>query len=360
MLRDMQLLPVYDSAEHDLVRELQVPLLQNAMDYLRGVGFFTSGWLRIASRGVVSLAERGGRARIILSPTMEKGDWEALQLAEEARCDAELRILLERRVGDLRASLDADVLNALAWLIADGVIEMRFAVPRAAESMGNYHDKVAVFRDGSGDAVAIHGSLNDSVQGSMNGEAFSVFVSWTDGQRPYLQKHMERLEALWDGQNAQFRTCPLPDAIKEQIVHLRTTVCRPYSLPDAPDVSGALTIGPHRPVILHSYQEAAVVSWRDAGGNGVFEMATGTGKTVAALAAAVDKHRELGRLAVVVLVPYLHLLEQWERNCRAFGFSPILCSSSHGRWQIEVKARIQDLTLGATSSLCVVAVHATW
>ena len=359
MLKDLHLLPVYDSAEHDLVRELQVPLLKNSTDYLRGVGFFTSGWLRLASHGMATFIENGGKARIILSPIMEMSDWESLQMGEAAKSDLELKAVLEKRVIALRASLEKDTLNALAWMIADGVLEMRFALPRTVASMGNYHDKVGVFRDEEGSAVAIHGSLNDSVQGSLNGEAFSVFVSWVNGQLPYLQKHIDRLEALWDGRNPQFRVCLLPDAIRDQIVQLRTTEKRPYSLPADGNSTMASLPGLHCPITLHPYQEAAISSWKSAGCRGLFEMATGTGKTFTALAATVDRHVELGKVALVVLVPYLHLLEQWERNCRDFGFTPVLCSSKHGKWQIDVKSRIQDFNLGVTSNICILAVHMT-
>ena len=358
VLRLLNLLPVYDSAEYDLIRDLQVPLLQHSSDYLRGVGFFSSGWLRIASQGMADFVQHGGRARVVLSPILEERDWEALQLGEEARFDDALKSVLARRVSDLQSSLATDTLNALAWMIADGVLDMRFAVPRKMDYPGNYHDKVGVYTDDNGDSVALHGSLNDSVQGSLNGEAYSVFRSWEDGQRPYLQKHKSRLESLWNDQNPQFRVRQIPDAIREQIVQLRSTTRRPYSLPETA-VSVAQSPGPRCSLELHPFQQTAIDQWKRAGCRGVFEMATGTGKTVTALAAAAEKYSELGKLALIVLVPYLHLLEQWERSCLDFGFHPILCSSKHGKWQIDVKSRIQDFNLGVTRNLCVLAVHMT-
>jgi superfamily II DNA or RNA helicase len=357
VLKQLNLLSVYDSSEHNLVTDLQVPLLLNSIDYLRGVGFFTSGWLRIASEGLTGFVQRGGRARIVLSPILEEGDWRALQQGEAARFDARLKAILELRVNDLAVSLSRDTLNAMAWMVADGVLDIRFAVPRDAQALGSYHDKVAVFRDELGDAVALHGSLNDSVRGSLNGEAFSVFTSWQSGQEPYLKQHMVRLEALWRGDNSQFRMCLLPEAIRERIVALRSSSDRPYSLPadDKAIVAPALVC----PVTLRPYQDSAVNAWLDAGGRGMFEMATGTGKTFTALAAAVRKHQEIGKLALIVLVPYLHLLEQWEQVCRSFGFRPILCSGEHGKWQIPVQSSIRDFGLGVSSNLCIIAVHKT-
>jgi superfamily II DNA or RNA helicase len=358
VLRDLELLPVYDSSEHDLVRDLQVPLLKHSVDYLRGVGFFTSGWLRIASHGITEFVQRGGKARIVLSPILERTDWEALQFGDMAKYDEALKLVLSKRIFDLKSALERDTLNALVWMVADEVLFFRFAVPRLVDYPGNYHDKVGVFKDEVGDSVAIHGSLNDSIQGSLNGEAFSVFRSWDEGQRPYLDKHSSRLEDLWNGMNAMFRVSDITDATKQQIVRLRSTDRRPYILPERKTAVG-LHVGLNSAVKLHPFQREAIERWKTRGRRGVFEMATGTGKTITSLAAAVETSKELGKIVLIILVPYLHLLEQWQRNCRDFGFNPILCSSEHDGWQIAVKSQIQDFNLGILSNICIMSVHAT-
>lgn len=357
MLRDLNLLPVYDSEQYDLIRDLQVPLLAHSRDYLRGVGFFTSGWLRLAAQGIVSLVEAGGKARVVVSPILEASDWEALKLGEAAKTDSVLRAILQRCIDDLSRSLDRDTCNALAWMVADNVFEFRFAVPRDYETAGTYHDKVAVFTDFNGDQVVIHGSLNDSIGGSLNGEAFSVFKSWEAGQYAYVNMHCSRLEALWNDRNRKFHVCSIPEAIREKFIKLRSTAERPYRLP-----SVALTVTrvlPHCNVELYEYQKLAIKKWNEVGRRGVFEMATGTGKTYTALAAATQFFEKHGRLAMIVLVPYLHLLEQWGRSCREFGFNPILCSSQHDRWEIAVRSVVQDFNLGVRSHICVLAVHKT-
>jgi len=358
VLKDLVLLPVYDSSEYDLVRELQVPLLQNSIEYIRGVGFFSSGWLGIASRGIVDLVENNGKTKIIMSPILGKQDWDALQLGDEAKYNDSIKEILSNKVTDLQKSLQMDTLNALAWMIADDLIEIRFAIPRVYNYPGNYHDKLGIFKDVNGDVVAIHGSLNDSIQGSLNGEAFSVFKSWEPGQLPYLQKHLTRLEALWNDQNTQFKVCNIPDSIRDKIVQLRITPDRPYSLQRSHTSHSKPTM-PNIPIILHEYQKNAIEEWKKASYIGIFEMATGTGKTITSLAASVLKFKEIGNLALIILVPYLHLLEQWEKECRKFGFNPILCSSMHGRWQIDVKSSIQDLNIGVKSHICLLAVHQT-
>lgn len=357
MLRDLSLLPVYDSEHCDLIRDVQVPLLCQSRDYLRGVGFFASGWLRLAAQGMVSLVEAGGSARVVVSPILDEPDWEALRVGEAARTDAVLRAVLQRNILNLAESLEQDTLNALAWMVADGVLEFRFAIPRDSGVAGDYHDKVAVFTDWNGDRVAIHGSLNDSVRGSLNGEAFSVFKSWEPGQVAYVEMHHGRLETLWSDKNRRFRVCCIPQAIREVFIRLRSTPKRPYTLPGSRVIVVATL--PHCSTKLHDYQDLAVEKWRAAGYRGVLEMATGTGKTITSLAAATRVFESRRRLALVVLVPYLHLLEQWERHCREVGFDPILCSSQHNRWDIAVRSAVRDFRFGIRPHICVLAVHKT-
>lgn len=358
MLKDLKLAPVYDSADCDLVQDLIVPLLAESRQYWRGVGFFTSGWLKAACKGIVELVNSGGIARVVTSPIIQKNDWEALQAGDTAKRDAVLRDILRGHVKDLSLALSQDTLNALAWMIADEVLEFRFAVPRDFEMRGDYHDKVGVFIDANEDVVAIHGSFNDSAKGSLNGEAFSVFMSWQDGQRPYVEQHRARLMKLWSDGNTQFQVLTLPDAIRQEIVCLQTGA-RPYS--------GHKAVKEHiRPssillpsVSLRPYQEQAIDKWKQHGCRGIFEMATGTGKTFTALAAAADRRSELEHVAVIILVPYLHLLEQWRENCEMFGFLPIMCSGNHAQWPMDVRSKVQDFRLGVLPSICILAVHQT-
>lgn len=359
MLRDLNLLPVYDSAEHDLVADLIVPLLQNSNKYLRGVGFFTSGWLRMAARGLVDLIETGGIAQFVVSPILAEGDWEALQLGDIARRDQELKRVLERSMHNLELSLEDNTKNCLAWLVADEILDFKFAIPREISTGGNYHDKVGIFIDKNNNIVAIHGSFNDTYQGTLNGEAFSVFKGWEAGHIPFVKMHKERLERLWENGNNQFVVRPIPEAVRERLVHLRKTTERPYTFSKKQEVVHLFPETPQISRSLRDYQIEAIRKWKQDNHQGVFEMATGTGKTVTALAAAVEEFNESGQVALLIFVPYLHLLEQWAQNCREFGFIPLLCSGAHPNWYAKAKSLLADFRFGALAHVSLIAVHDT-
>ena len=69
--------------------------------------------------------------------------------------------------------------------------------------------------------------------------------------------------------------------------------------------------------------------WLRAGGHGTFAMATGTGKTVTALAAATQASAYAARrhkpLLVLIVVPLVDLVDQWATEAERFGFRPAKC-----------------------------------
>jgi hypothetical protein len=107
-----------DTSSHDLVAAFFAPLLSRAMRYDRGVGFFSSAWLRINAQGMLAFAANGGRARWVTSPILAAADWQALQRGAAARHDALLRQALLRNIADFGNALARDTRNALAWMVA--------------------------------------------------------------------------------------------------------------------------------------------------------------------------------------------------------------------------------------------------
>lgn len=168
---DLELPRVIDTSSDDLMQDFYIPLLSRAKVYRRGVGYFTTNWIRSAARGIAELAENGGTAQWIMSPILEEDDWEALKKGNRAKTDEVLRESLDSTISDLRYDLEYETRNAIAWMIADGLLEIKLAVPSKKLS-GDFHDKFGVFYDWNGNRVAFHGSQNDSEQALRNYEAY--------------------------------------------------------------------------------------------------------------------------------------------------------------------------------------------
>jgi DNA phosphorothioation system restriction enzyme len=109
------------------------------------------------------------------------------------------------------------------------------------------------------------------------------------------------------------------------------------------------------------YQQRAVQSWAAAGGQGVLEMATGTGKTVTSLLTAAHVAEQMDdKMALVIAVPYQHLVDQWADDVRDFGGNPILAYESRKNWQERLEGELAEFDLGVRDSLVVITTHTTF
>jgi superfamily II DNA or RNA helicase len=352
---------VIETSDVDFAKEFYNPLLSRASEYKRGVGYFTTGWLESASRGVVGLAENGGTAKWITSPLLEEEDWKAIKDGEEARTDPQLRAAIESKIDSLESELTTDTRNAIAWMIADGLLELRFAVPHG-ELRGQFHDKFGIARDDLGNRIAFHGSQNDSQHAFANYEAYTIDCDWmSDREEESVNMHEARFDRLWENEKANITTFTLSESVEKQIQQLRTTEERPYTVPPGVEESGS----GDGEITLRDYQQTAVDNWHSNHRNGLFEMATGTGKTYTAIGAMRDVIRDYERretpLLVVITVPMTHLAKQWAESLADFGYSSpkLLYGSYRDDWKAALQTLIDDMELGFSETEIVITTHQT-
>lgn len=362
--RSLNLATTLDTSRHDITREFFAPLLSNATRYDRGVGFFSSGWLRVNAVGMAAFAAQHGYARWITSPILSEEDWQAMLNGNHARRNEVLRQNLERTITQLTHDLETQTLSVLAWLVADRILDFRLAVP-ANDLTGEFHAKFGIFTDSEGDQVSFEGSYNDSIQGTRNYESLKIFRSWEAGHQADMVRHdSERFERLWCDEDPNVRVYDLPEAAREHILKLRTEE-RPYPAPTedterlhAPTVRDQ----PRRPanLQLRAYQEDAIRAWFDQGCQGILEMATGTGKTITALAALVRLFGRERQLAIIISCPYQHLVDQWQREASAFGLEPLLAYQRKSDWLQPLNQRVSEYNHHDRSHFAVITTHTTF
>ena len=294
----------YGTSTHKLIEDFYVPALSKACRYDRGVGYFTSNWLRLAASGMALFADHGGKARIIASPKLDPGDCAALNQGADARNDPILHAALQTAISDLEAELEKDTLTAIAWMIADEILEFRIALP-TADLDGDFHDKFGIFTDDEGDRIAFHGSPNDSERSFRNYESISAFYSWVDSREALrVHKEQERFDLVWGNGDINLRVYDLPDAIRRNLIEFTTRSSRPYTAPTDATSSGSNRWKHQRDAVAQFLQKR----------HGVLEMATGTGKTRTALTIAEELFtRDLINTTVVVAFG-TDLLDQWYKE----------------------------------------------
>ena len=316
-LRQLPTVPTLNTSTDRLIVDFYEPALIAAQRYDRGVGYFTSNWLKLASTGIAVFAGNGGHARFVVSPHMSSEDWAALNQGDQAKTDQILYDHLETVVEDLPEALEVQTLSALAWMIADGLLDIRLALPRG-DLDGDFHDKFGIFQENGGDSVAFHGSQNDSAKAFRNYESISVFYSWVDVREGLrVSEHQNRFEQLWNNRDPNVRVLNLPEAIRQRLVLFTDGAGRPYpKLPTKPLSD--------RKADKWSHQADAMMKFIEAG-NGVLEMATGTGKTRTALK-IIEELQSRGEIdAIVVTMSGTDLLKQWYKTIIANTDLAVFC-----------------------------------
>lgn len=293
----------YRSLKEDPVREFYRPCLLNAISYKRAVGYFRSTVYDVIGTSFVEFARRGGRAELICSPELSEEDIDSIALGY-ARKSHIVGDRLFQQIEELLASEEtAFNTRVLATLVSVGALEIKVAV--RADRKGLYHEKIGVFTDGIGNAVSFKGSANETWSGwhlQGNFESIEVFCSWRGGlEAERVKKHKTHFDALWTEDDPDIEVFSFP---AEAVAHLKNAAFKDL---DAVDPNHIPPLEKRRTPLPH--QDAAVRAWLAQGGRGIFEHATGSGKTFTALM-VIRRHIESGKPALVV-VPSRLLLDQW-------------------------------------------------
>ncbi|ATW26728.1 DEAD/DEAH box helicase family protein [Candidatus Formimonas warabiya] len=336
----------YNKAEDDIAEGFYLPCMRASVRYDRISGFFGSTIYIIAWSALKEFIMRGGRMRLICSPYISDADEAALAEGYSARNNELLADAIKEEVEALFASPDPSApARLLAYLVSEKIIDVKIAVPgdkAGADARRMFHDKVGVFSDGAL-SVGFRGSMNETFKGlSSDGniESIDVFPSWADARdRERLETAVGFFARLWEGVIPGVAVYSFPSDVKavlkdkakgadwEQLLE-EIKVTQSLAAKWKPDKRP----GGYSP---REHQTNALEAWTAAGRRGVFEHATGSGKTFTAMCAIRDA---FGRgETVIVLVPSRDLLGQWyDELTKTIGDIKVyylLCGDGHTEWR---------------------------
>lgn len=347
-LKEIDLKLKYRSNDSDILSEYYIPCLSNSILYRRAVGYFTSAGLTLAARGVSQLCRNKGKMQLIASPYLDKDDISAINNGYSNAGDIVLKSLLSvfENISD---EVTLNRLTLLSTLISTGRLEIKLAlrVKGSRYLSGLYHEKIGIFTDESSNNVAFVGSANETSGGLIdNFESIQVFKGWFDPEGR-VDDISRDFDMLWNDKTPGVSVIPFPDAARKHLLkstEQRLRIAEDLeSLDREPDndrLNAPLSFTPR------DYQLEAVSAWGANGNRGLFKMATGTGKTKTALLAVQTLAAAVGKLLVVVVVPFQHLVDQWSDECESFGLHTIRCCSSYPGW----KEQLNDLRLAYLGS----------
>lgn len=339
-LRLVSIADRYRSNTHDVADDFYNPCLQQAVRYDRAVGYFTSGSLAIASQGITELEASQGQIRLIASPHLNATDVRAIEKGYEYR--KVVQGAVTRELEDLEGLPDSDLvrLGALGRLIAKGQLDIKIAIVKSKGGIGIYHEKIGTITDALGNQLAFTGSLNETASAMLdNFESIQVFCSWEDGDVRRVRSIQQDFDQLWEEKTHGLQILEFPEAARRKLIEIGQGASKGTGT-NKLETSSSGWLSLPREINLHGYQKKAVEQWLAAEGRGIYQMATGTGKTITALAAGDQLGRQLraagSPLVTVVIVPLLGVADQWTDELRRFGVTPIQCRDSWQVWEPEL------------------------
>lgn len=371
----------YRSLIDNVVQDFYIPLLKEAVIYKRAVGYFSSSSLVEISKGIAEMAAKGGKIQIVASPYLSNEDIEAIKKGYEDR----RKIIENALLVQLREPVDyysLERLNLLTCLIADGILEIQVAFIDGKNEIGMYHEKMGLIEDAEGNKVAFSGSNNESVMGMLvNYETMDVFRSWGDpGELERVRLKENAFYSIWNNTEPNIKVLRFPKVTDVMIEKYRRKAPNfdidreqferrlfHYSR----DIKGAPTslkgiVGARVPesIVLRSYQKEAISIWVGENYRGIFDMATGTGKTLTGLGALAKLSEDLeDDLAVIIVCPYQHLVEQWVEDIERFHIKPIIgySSSPQKDWKKRLSRAVRDQKLRKEKRFfCFICTNATF
>jgi len=375
-LIDVKLKKEYRSLLDNVVQDFYIPLLKQAILYQRAVGFFSSSSLIEISKGIATMASAGGRIQIVASPYLSDEDIKAIKKGYADREKVIENALLSQLSDEHADYYSMERLNLLANLIADGILDIRIAYTEDKNGIGMYHEKMGVIVDSDGNRVAFSGSMNESATSMIvNYETIDVYRGWGDDdevERVNLKENA--FTSIWNDTEPRIHVLEFPK-VTDALIEKYRKKAPDFGIDDQQYTSyqnrkhsatPTQPVGARIPqeIELRDYQEQAIAAWIGENYRGIFDMATGTGKTLTGLGAISMLSQNLDdELSVIIVCPYQHLVEQWVEDIVKFNMKPIIgysCSTQKD-WKKKLSDAVRDQKIRKDKRFfCFVTTNATF
>ncbi len=362
-LQNVYFKSTYRTSENNLLSEFYLPCLSSSIMYDRAVGYFNSSILYYLGNGLYSFIKNNGKMRLICGVELSPKDIEKINSGYNQK-DI-IGESIKRQVDIFLEKIDLANVQNLCWLIKNDKLDIKIALRRfdCSESQCNlrnvntiYHEKFGIFTDNKNNRVVFAGSLNESLNGWIyNFESFDVFWSW---QSEYIERIEDRViyfENLWNNTTSGISVYDFPTAMKDKLLN-----AAPFKpLDQLYQTKFSFEEEKGYKIIPRDYQVKAVENWKDNDYKGLFEMATGTGKTITAILCAEEFIKDKSPAFIIIVCPYQHLVDQWKGELKKFNYRALCCYQNKNIWENLFYKDIVDLNIGLSNYKFVITTSST-
>jgi superfamily II DNA or RNA helicase len=339
----------YKSIEGDhLARDFYSPCLLASKKLKRATCDFTSSVLYQYGEALLKLVNidlDDCQVQILAEPKLENSDIQAMQKAiDKNDRDFIEENIIEKIFKDAISIATGNrdnekKLKVLAWLIKNKRIIIKFAFVKHVENSNLFHDKEGVFYlEWDDKKIGFNGSENETYSGlERNGGSFSVFKSWIDGQKDYVQDIEVAFDKAWEDKLPGLKTKKMNKKVLDMISSFAPTDIKKYFKDHniKTKFEERQTINNEKEktsIIKENYLDITDKKWsfQEKARKifiekrwGLLEMATGTGKTRTALAIATQLINEYKIDKIIIQMRGTDLIKQWRDNINSWTDSKI-------------------------------------
>lgn len=341
--------------------------LSNSSRLDLGLGYFSSACFNVLASGFAHFVKNGGKMRLYINPNVSEEDYNLLRNSDRGEFEQyminsynELRKIFSRR--------DELFFRCLAYLIRNQRIEVKIVL---LKEDGIAHEKFGVFTDTEGNEVAFNGSMNLTAHGlTKNIDTIDAVCSWRSfDDKKRIRCYHDDFKCIWDCEDPDILVYPAEDFCKHIVTEYPSDDVDELVILEKDVVREILTENymanqeePHFPQKFkdgpRKYQTDAYDEWKKRGKQGIFAMATGTGKTITALNCALEEYREDGFYRLLILVPSLALVEQWGDEVRNFNYRNVIkVSSENATWKQDLAKMTMKMGFGRNVNYVIIATY---
>lgn len=360
--------------------------LANSNEFSLLLGYFSSSAINLLSVGFATFISKGGKMKMVINHLLSAKDKEAISRVEDNPNEIRVFDLTDIvSLGRVLDEYDTHFFECLAYLIAEKRIEIKVIKPKNGKGIAHY--KSGVFSDGQ-DAVGYQASCNFTYYGlSENIEQLEAFLSWENGRsNKLIRKQLKLIDDYFTEKDEDVEYLPVSDIevvlkdrfgkkdINELLVQEEQLLKKKQSLMLNPKLKKTISHLFNEIEVIRQtpkfpfqegarkYQQIAFENWKNNGQQGLFAMATGTGKTITSLNCLLEVYKKTGYYKALILVPTITLVNQWENECKKFNFNLIVKISSKSRWKNDFAAILtrEKLSNSEQVSFIIISTYASF
>ena len=375
----------YRSGSENEAVQFYLDGLCNSTNFDLLLGYFSSAAINVLSLGFASFLYTGGTMRMVINNVLSQEDKDAIKTGLDGEIPIDALDLSD--IKKLKSSLNEygkHFFECLSWLIGNEKINIKIIGPKNGKGIAHY--KSGVFFDGI-DSVGFKASCNFTAYGLLeNLEELESFLSWENGRsNKYINGQKKYFEKIFSEEADFVAYHEVEDVIiairnefgdktineliikEKELAFVKNKVLENNGIRKSFEkINAKIEILARNPKFPFSkgprdYQVEAYENWCKNEYKGIFAMATGTGKTLTALNCVLNEYSKCNFYKVIILVPTIVLVEQWEKEVKKFNFQGLVkASSKNNDWKKELdNLRVKEL-FGLNESFVIISTYKTF